>query len=461
MAESFVCPALRGQRVAAYRQGVPPDLQQVIEDQVEHRSGRVVPDRRDLAADILELTSDHSAERWGRQMGLSVDDVSAVLAARYVAHVWEHAPNLLAAYVWGLTDPVSYVLLAAAKTMRLDYEHELKGTLSHRADRDERMSALGPLAMFFLASVARGRAAWDVLTASDRAGPAAFGWAPSTGGLRMTLRQLLLGQGGRRVLPNALMYSPLAQYLIDLGAAQRVDVLIRQCPCGATVRGDLCARCGQVGNEIVVRRIFSKRFIAHCDRRHIGSKAVVAPTRHPRHVYLDHNPHVDLPARPAHADEPIDWQAARQVALQAGRDLLTALVHTPLQSLKSIAVCAAVARVDDVCRWFANPLGIGDSALARLVDGLLADRTPGRADCVRAANHHIRRLACQLKAPSCQPTNSGQFGVQLCRIRRRFVGCARRIIRDGHGDVAWTAAESAHVSNDSTQPRSLSAPDLR
>ena len=353
----------------------------------------------------------------------------------YIDRVWNRAPGLLAAYVRALTDPVGRVLHPAAKTMRLDYDCELKGALSCRGAGDERLSLLGPLALFFLASVARHRMAWEVLVGTDRSDAAPFGWAPTVEKIDWTLRALLLGQGGRRFRPNALIYSPLAHYLVDLGAVQRVSILVRRCPCGALVRNDVCARCGGPGEETVVRRIFSKRYLAHCDRRIVGNKVVIVPPSRFRGAHSADRL-VDLPAAPDQdAQRDVDWPSARRIALQAGSNMLRAFIRAPVRAIKQIAVCAAIADAADACQWLVQPPRIDEPVMARLVDHLLAERTSGRDRHVRIANHHISRLASRLDVSAWRPTNSGQFGVQLCRIRRRFVDSARQVLRRPSCDI--------------------------
>ena len=410
MSGTFPSPADRGRCAAELCRAAPAGVRRAVDRAIRSRSNSAERDAPDLPADVCGLARDGAVARWRRQTRQPFDVVSAALAAMYVDRVWAEAPGLLAGYVRALTDPVARVLRPAAKTMRLDYDCELSEALSSPGAGDVRLSVLGPLALFFLVSVARSRAAWDVLVGTDRPEAAAFGWAPTAEKISWTLRTLLLAQGGRRFRPNALMYSPLAHYLVDLGAVQRVNMLVRRCPCGALVRNDLCARCGGPGEETVVRRIFSKRYLAHCDRRIVGNKVViVSPSRMGR-PYVDDRL-TDLAAAPDQdADRSADWSRARRVALQAGSNMLSDLVRAPARAIKQIAVCAAIAEADDPCRWLVRLPATDGPVMARLVDRLLAERTAGREGHVAVTNRHIRRLASRLNVSRWGPTNSGQFG---------------------------------------------------
>lgn len=180
-----------------------------------------------MSADILGLLNApavraHVLEDW---RGKGVARWAAV-ASRFVAEVRQRDSVLLGRYVRDLIPCVAGAVAPAVRMFRLPRGGDFHRAVNDPRREDLRLSLLGPLALFFLESVARAEAAWDVLVEPENAParPAAFGWAPSLDSLTAAMRLLLTGQAGRRLRGKALMYSPLARYLLELGLVQRVAV---------------------------------------------------------------------------------------------------------------------------------------------------------------------------------------------------------------------------------------------
>ena len=107
--------------------------------------------------------------------------------------------------------------------------------------------------------------------------------------------------------------------------------------------------------------------------------------------------------------------------------MIAAMTRQGPKAIKSLALCAAIAEVDDPVRWLTDPPGSDDPDLGRLVDRLLADRTGERDKHVRTVERHIHRLEACLNVDAGGAYTSGQFGTQLCRLRKRFVDSARSL----------------------------------
>ena len=181
----------RGPLAAAERRCLPPAVSRQIGTYVGILSEESQRDVLSLSADILGLLNAPAVRAYVLEdwRGKGVARWAAV-ASRFVAEVRQKESLLLGRYVRDLLPCVAGAVAPAVRIFRLP-----RGGDFHRAvnnlRRDElRLSLLGPLALFFLESVARAEAAWNVLVEPENAPsrPAAFGWAPSLDSMTAAMR---------------------------------------------------------------------------------------------------------------------------------------------------------------------------------------------------------------------------------------------------------------------------------
>jgi hypothetical protein len=221
----------RGQSIRQQLLELPSHIRQSIESYVKRlcigqRSVVTLPQPRSLIQDVMGLlavpcirmfvlSDSQSNARWAAITGVFVHTISHDL------------PALLAEQVYSLLPSIAGIIKPILGLFRMGLRNDFRLAIEDASQGDLRLSMLGPLAIFFLNSLARAELAWEYIVeeANRPKQPKAFGWAPSIEPLNSALRRALLGDAHHRPKPKALLYSALARYLIELGLIHRVTVV--------------------------------------------------------------------------------------------------------------------------------------------------------------------------------------------------------------------------------------------
>ena len=418
----------RGEVVNRILDGFPTSLRRRIRSHVTVVEGPPGRQGTSLVSNILGLLEAPGIRGYILSDGNYTDmDRLAAMTAVFIGTARKHASDSFARYIDDLLPVISRVIRPVLSTVRLSPKCDFRVAVSSPRERGMRLSLLGPLAMFFLITVARGRLAWDTLVGRDAA-PShrrPFAWVPAAEGLLPTLRFLLLGQTGRSFKRKALLYSPFARYLIDLGVVCRVRAVrmadpVRPKPGGHHRHADNIDRTGRD----VGRWLLGTEYVAHCPEyvTQEGRRAVVVTNS------ITH-------AAPWEADEAtVDRRTGRQsktppeeFELAEVRERSHAAIKTLLRKyvgprrsrIKRLALWAQVARVDDPALLLDEPDGMEEALLSSLLDAVIARRVAGRTVGVAEANLAVSHLAAATGQDFTFFT-SAQFGTYLSRLRGDF-----------------------------------------
>ncbi len=326
----------------------------------------------------------------------------AAVSSAFVADVRNSVPLLLAEYVRDLLPCVALVVAPAADMFRMAHANEFRMAARNQSLTHLRLSLLGPLALFFLESVARAHFAWDVLVepcnAPSRAAP--FGWAPSLDFLPAVLRFALMGQVGRRIRRKAMLDCPLARYLVEMGLVHPVAV-----PQAAgsndnrwLLSGEYISSCaGTVG---------PKGALLVCDPAEPSSDEAYEPV-------IDRRTGRRIPS----PQEELEVMEARNRLLAAARSLVGRYVSSPKPQVKRLALWAHVADVDPVV-LLSPPESLGEDVLAALAEAALRRRarqaSPGQL------NAAMREPALAIASGGTATFTSAQCRTYLTRLRQEF-----------------------------------------
>jgi GNAT superfamily N-acetyltransferase len=326
----------------------------------------------------------------------------AATASQFVAQVRESNSALLGIYIRDLLPCVARTVAPAASMLRLPRRDDFHLAVHDPRRDDLRLSLLGPLAMFFLESVARAEVAWDVLVEPQnvpaRAGH--FGWALALDSLAAAMRLILTGQAGRRLRGKALMYSPLARYLLELGLVQRVAVAPRADGTGGG------------------RRLLSGQYISCAQGHACVSGLVLEDTTPPPSWELEETA-VDRRTgrRVPTPQENLELIEVRDRLLAAARTLVGRYADPARPQIKRLAMWAHAADVvttDLLC----SPESLSEEILASLVEAALRRRT--RHTSIRQLNATIRQRDFASRIAPSTPVTASQCRTYLSRIRQEF-----------------------------------------
>jgi len=418
--------AARGAAVRAVLPEVPSHLRRGIDGAVRRRSD---DGGGELVVDLLGLLACPAPRGFVlNDRRRDSTDLWAALASLYVAASWRLAPRLAGRYVLDLVPVVAWAVRPMAATMRVDRRSELWLAASDPRRKALRLSALGPLAIFFLLSVARTELAWEALVDASEAPRRrqAFGWAPGLNSLAATVRYVLTGQSGRRFRRKALLYSPLARYLRHLGLVQCVP-MVRGRGAGGPRTADAPAR--QAG-----RWLLGCEYLARCAsgiRRNGHRVALVDETRSPAE-HLDPQQAASdarTERRAPAPEEEVDRLEARRRAIGAAKLMLQEYTRGNAVRLKRLLLWAHAAGLKRPEVLLASPSAHDERTWAALIEALLADRVADRAAGVRRVNRQLPLLAARLGVAPCTPFTTTQFGTYMTRLRRHYRAALRQVGR--------------------------------
>ena len=429
---TFASPARRGLAVRERLPLLPPEI---VADILSFLRAADSPPRPNLMRDLDSLLTRPLLGDWSAAQSRP-DDARAALVAQFIRTVCDESPALLSAYVRRLLPDIQEIVRSAAPTIRLTHDPEYRSALSGRASLPIVLSSFGPLALFFLRTVARSEWAWEVLLDASSPPPRVqpFGWLPQADGLRSTLRFLLIGQCGRAFRPNALLYSPLARYLIDQGLAQRVHVLRTDCPaCQYWGDAPTCPNCGQPLQAAVRPWLLATAYIEQCT-------FLETPNRR-RVILLDDRPILDRPRaevvnvdlRPADDRLPPpalgELRQMKRLALQAVTRMLDLFRDQDKPRLKPLILWAEAADLDDPSVLLAGP---PDPPVAdALIEAIIAPEIPDRSARLPRMNRRLVELASRYRQADSQPFTGNQMGANLVRLRRQFMDILQGLVRGG------------------------------
>jgi hypothetical protein len=213
------------------------------------------------------------------------------------------------------------------------------------------------------------------------------------------MRLALLGYTGRAIKRKALLYSPLARYLIQLGMLQRVNVLRDS--------------AGDRDN----RWLLSEEYIARA-----GGGSYPLPLMielQPPSAWEAHQTAVDLRTgrRAPTPAELVELAEARNRLLAAARALVGRYAAAPRPQVKRLALWAHVADVD-AADLLAAPQSLGEEVLAALAEAAIRRRC--HASRLHQLNAALGDLASTAQRPRTLAFTSAQSRTTLTRLRQEF-----------------------------------------
>mgnify|MGYP005842797945 CR=1 FL=1 len=342
-----------------------------------------------IRAFVMEDWERQGAARW------------AAVTAAFLRHVKHELPALYGQYVWQLVPCVAATVSPLIGLFRMGPGNEFRLAVRDRQREQLRLSMLGPMALFFLESAAQGHLAWETLVESENA-PAQstpFGWAPTLDPLPLSMRLALLGYTGRAIKRKALLYSPLARYLIELGMLQRVNVQ----------RDSARSRDN--------RWLLSEEFVARAGG---GSNPLPLMIEiQPPSPWEADEAAVDLRTgrRAPTPAELVELAEARNRLLAAARSLVGRYAAAPRPQVKRLALWAHVADVDPA-DLLASPQSLGEEVLAALAEAAIRRRC--HASRLHQLNAALGGLASTDQRPRTVAFTSAQSRTTLTRLRQEF-----------------------------------------
>jgi len=392
-----------------------------------------------LMHDLDALLQRPDLHQWVASQDHDESESQAALVACFMKMVCQRRNCLMAHYVRRLVQEIREIVRGAAATIRLTHDPEFRAALAVSSSFAAALSQLSPLAMFFVQSAARAEWAWDALVgaASVPQHVQAFGWLPREDGLYPTLRFLLIAQCPGRFRPHALLYSPLARYLVDQGLAQRMHVVQMSCPrCGYWGTVQACPNCGLPLRADVRRWLLATAFIERSTfvRLSSGRQALLLEDRPAFARPHDH----PMPAeRTTHPEqdpgEQVSRRAMKELALRAVREMLDALRDPGRPHLRCLILWAEAARLDNP-GLLLSPRGQDEHVAQALIEALIAPEVSGRAERLPRMNRWIRELAPRVNPHDNVPLTGTQMASGLARLRRRFMGAVSPLAREQFWD---------------------------
>ncbi len=434
---TFISPARRGLAVQRILPLLPAEVLQDVAAFLHDlsRSSRPPNLMRDLDA-LLQRPALH---QWVASQDHDQSECQAALVACFMRMVCQRRDRLMAHYVRRLVREIRKIVRGAAATIRLTHDPEFRAALAPSCAFSAALSQFGPLAVFFVQSIARAEWAWDALVdaASIPRHVQAFGWLPREDGLYPTLRFLLTAQCPGRFHPHALLYSPLARYLVDQGLAQRVHVVQMSCPrCGYWGTVQACPSCGLPLRADKRRWLLATAFVERSTfvRLSRGRQALLLEDR-PAFARPRDNP---TPAeRTTHPEQDPGEQASRRamkdLALRAVRHLLDALRDPGRPHLRCLVLWAEAARLEDP-GLLLSPRGQDEDVAQALIEALIAPEVSGRAQRLPRMNRWIHELAPRVNPHDDIPLTGTQMASGLARLRRKFMNALSALAREQFWD---------------------------
>lgn len=421
-------PRQRGLKVRTLRQSIPLSVRSDIDRAVVDPILPGLDCPRSMIRDLHNLLVRPHVRQWVLSLDQCSQDLWAAIVSDYMEQAWRRQPDLAGRYIQWLLPTVAEVIRSVSGMVRLEWDADFREALAVRGDAQIQLELLGPLAVFFLQSLARGEAAWDTLVEPEQVPPRLlpFGWAPLADGLRPTMRFLITGQCGETFKRKAFLYSPLSIYLQSLGVAERVLTLRHVCPtCREAWLGSSCPSCGSDLINQSSPWLLAKAYLQRCQGRFddegrrlvlLGSLVQVDPAGLDSHCDLRTGRSHVLPEDMA---ERHYWNnLMRQQALAMVQEFLgDGKTH-----VKQLALCAELAGVADPRRLLEEMASPDDATpLERLIETLLEPRIADRAERVERMNRRLPVIAISLGAEHWTAFTEIQFGVYLGRLREQFL----------------------------------------
>lgn len=434
---TFISPARRGLAVQRILPLMPAGVLQDVAAFVNDLSRSSRPPN--LMHDIDVLLRRPTLHQWIASQGQHESESQAASVACFMRTVCNRRDRLLTHYVRQLVREIRKIVRGAAPTIRLTHDPEFRSALMSSSSFAAALSQLTPLAMFFVQSVARAEWAWDALVgvASVPGHVQAFGWLPREDGLYPTLRFLLVAQCPGRFRPHALLYSPLARYLVDQGLAQRVHVVQMSCPgCGYWGTVQACPNCGLPLRTDVRRWLLATAFVERSTfvRLSSGRQALLLEDRpafarpHDRAIPAER---ISQPEQDP--GEQVSRRAMKELALRAVREMLAALRDPGRPHLRCLILWAEAARLENP-GLLLSPRGQDEDVAQALIEALVAPEVSGRAERLPRMNRWIRDLAPRVNPHDNVPLTGTQMASGLARLRRRFMGAVSTLAREQFWD---------------------------
>jgi len=413
----------RGQEVRELLAGFPVHVERSIRRYVRHIDRR--PTRRhafvsDMAG-LFELPAVRAYLLWDCR-GSDMNRWAAC-AAIFIRAVDGNGSDLLGRYIIDLIPLVTRIVRPVLRSLRVSPRSELWQATYPRYARTLGLSLFGPLALLFFRTVACGKIVWNIV--ADRKHPEArpFAWVPGVEGLYTVLRFLLLGQIGKVFHRNALLYSPLAVYLIDQGLARRARCLRLNCP-GCDLGGSPggCGGCHRVALKDAGRWLLSGEYVSNCKRSCLPGKEPMVILDQP--LYVSAYWKIDETAADRRTGryvlsppEELVMAEGIERALSAVGDLLNCYASAASPRLKRLAVWATVAGVDPA-GLLCDPTDLDDETLLALLVGATRQRVTERQAATDQANYLLRWLCGRTGRDFPGRMTSDNFAVDLVRLRQ-------------------------------------------
>jgi hypothetical protein len=344
---------------------------------------------------MLRDCSPWIADTADRHVGLTAADIEAAVTSVYVEAVSRCYATLFALYEHEIACMLSKQLSYTVRAIGLRFDGDAI-----------RETVLNPMARYFLESLRTlisDPNRFGFIPRRGRIVVTPFAWSPRHDDLEAFLSLLITHQAGRRFLPNALCYSPLAYHLRAEGLADVIDVrrrLCRRChkDIASSVSGDTCPDCGR---PLV----------------HIRTKQLAR--------VMDAVLQADSMPGPLDGHEPRDtaefregYHAAAVIAVQRAWGLWRKALELRARGILTLTVMAALARFDSAigCETLAHP---PEGGLLTMVKVLLAASVPGR-DVTVCARRLLPGLCVALGADTVPALKVGNVRAIVLRLRRRL-----------------------------------------
>jgi hypothetical protein len=225
-----------------------------------------------------------------------------------------------------------------------------------------------------------------------------FGWAPTLDPLPLMMRLTLFGSISRFPKRKALLYSPLARYLIELGMLQRLNVIAKNtAPAGES------------------KWLLSHEYAGQAQRDMRGAVVMNADAKSTQ-PWQAVEASVDLRTgrRILSPDELVELAEARERLLAAAKSLVGRYASRP--QLKRLVLWAHVADVS-VESLLGAPGSLNEDQLAALAGAAVQKKWRGQLEKLNAK---LRELSAVSNGPENYPFTAGQSRTTLTRLRQEF-----------------------------------------
>jgi len=392
----------RGPLVAAAKRDLPDQVRRGIDLYVRLLAGLTIRHSVSLERDVLGLLGSPAVRSYVAVRPSDVDEVRwAAVASCFVAEVRDQSPSLYGRYVCCLVPQVARAAASVVNLFRMGSHNEFRRAVKGRRQDQDRLSWLGPMALFFLESVGRAQVAWDVLVEPGQtpAAPRAFGWAPGVDSLAAAMRFILLGQAGRQLRRKALLASPLAACLKGMGMVHAV--------------GNPAAETEGRGRDWLLSTEHLMHAAGAAERVLFLDESAGAARWVSEEATVDGR----TGRRAAAPQEELELAEARSQLLGVTRALIGRYAEYPHRQLKRLALWAYVAEVDPAA-LLSPPELLDETVLSSLAEAAIRRRT--RRCSLDDLNALLQGLDSEEGGSAGAALSSAQSRTYLSRLRQEF-----------------------------------------